>query len=53
MLQLRSKGTLDHGDRGWLKTRHHFVVSADGPKDSIDAPKLSSARPHRAATALL
>jgi redox-sensitive bicupin YhaK (pirin superfamily) len=31
-LQLRSKGTLDHGDRGWLKARHHFVVSADGNK---------------------
>jgi quercetin 2,3-dioxygenase len=30
MLQLRSKETLDHGDRGWLKARHHFVVSADG-----------------------
>ena len=28
MLQLRSKETLDHGDRGWLKARHHFVVSA-------------------------
>jgi quercetin 2,3-dioxygenase len=32
MLQLRSKGTLDHGDRGWLKARHHFVVWADGNK---------------------
>jgi quercetin 2,3-dioxygenase len=30
MLQLRPKETLDHGDRGWLKARHHFVVSADG-----------------------
>ena len=30
VLQLRSKETLDHGDRGWLKARHHFVVSADG-----------------------
>jgi redox-sensitive bicupin YhaK (pirin superfamily) len=30
MLQLRSKETLDRGDRGWLKARHHFVVSADG-----------------------
>ncbi|WP_426440403.1 pirin family protein [Bradyrhizobium genosp. P] len=30
MLQLRSKETLDHGDRGWLKARHHFVVSAGG-----------------------
>jgi hypothetical protein len=29
MLQLRSKETLDHGDRGWLKARHHFVVSGD------------------------
>jgi len=32
MLQLRSKDTLDHGDRGWLKARHHFVVSAHGNK---------------------
>ena len=32
MLQLRSKETLDHGDRGWLKARHHFVVSAKGNK---------------------
>jgi hypothetical protein len=30
MLQLRSEETLDHGDRGWLKARHHFIVSADG-----------------------
>jgi quercetin 2,3-dioxygenase len=30
MLQLRSKETLDHCNRGWLKARHHFVVSADG-----------------------
>ena len=30
MLQLRTKETLDHGDRGWLKARHHFVVSAQG-----------------------
>lgn len=30
MLQLRSEETLDHGDRGWLKARHHFVVLADG-----------------------
>jgi quercetin 2,3-dioxygenase len=30
MLQLRSKETLDHGDRSWLKARHHFIVSADG-----------------------
>jgi quercetin 2,3-dioxygenase len=30
MLQLRSKQTLDHCDRGWLKARHHFVVSANG-----------------------
>lgn len=30
MLQLRSKETLDHGDRGWLKARHHFIVSAEG-----------------------
>ena len=30
MLQLRTKETLDGGDLGWLKARHHFVVSADG-----------------------
>ena len=30
MLQLRSRETLDHGDHGWLKARHHFVVSANG-----------------------
>ncbi|WFU45645.1 pirin family protein (plasmid) [Bradyrhizobium sp. CB82] len=30
MLQLRSRETLDHADRGWLKARHHFIVSADG-----------------------
>jgi redox-sensitive bicupin YhaK (pirin superfamily) len=32
MLQLRSKETLDHVDRQWLKAFHHFVVSADGNK---------------------
>ncbi|WP_375789979.1 pirin family protein [Bradyrhizobium sp. Pha-3] len=30
MLQLRSKETLDQGNRGWLKARHHFIVSTDG-----------------------
>ena len=30
MLQLRSKDTLDRADHGWLKARHHFVVSANG-----------------------
>jgi hypothetical protein len=30
MLQLRTWETLDGGDRGWLKARHHFVVSQDG-----------------------
>jgi len=30
MLQLRPKETLDHGDYGWLKARHHFVVTAQG-----------------------
>jgi hypothetical protein len=30
MLQLRSKETLDRGDHGWLKARHHFVVSPKG-----------------------
>ena len=32
MLQLRSRETLDHGDHGWLKARHHFVVST---KDNL------------------
>jgi quercetin 2,3-dioxygenase len=30
MLQLRPKQTLDQGDHGWLKARHHFVVTAEG-----------------------
>src|ERR1700690_4516768 len=30
MLQLRTKETLDSGDHGWLKARHHFVGSAGG-----------------------
>jgi len=30
MLQLRPKETLDSADHGWLKARHHFVVSAKG-----------------------
>jgi redox-sensitive bicupin YhaK (pirin superfamily) len=30
MLQLRPGQSLDGGDYGWLKARHHFMVSADG-----------------------
>jgi quercetin 2,3-dioxygenase len=30
MLQLRSWQTLDQADHGWLKARHHFVVSTKG-----------------------
>ena len=30
MLKLRPKDTLDAGNYGWLKARHHFVVAADG-----------------------
>lgn len=30
MLQVRSSSTLDGGDYGWLRARHHFVVSQDG-----------------------
>ena len=30
MLQLRPRENLDGGDRGWLKARHHFTVSAGG-----------------------
>src|SRR5689334_7077396 len=30
MLKLRPKDTLDTGDHGWLKARHHFAVAADG-----------------------
>lgn len=36
MLQLRSRGRLDGADLGWLKARHHFVVSAGG--DPAHAP---------------
>jgi quercetin 2,3-dioxygenase len=42
MLQFRSKETLDHGDRGWLKARHHFVVSADN--DDEIAPGMGFGR---------
>ncbi|MET4386069.1 redox-sensitive bicupin YhaK (pirin superfamily) [Bradyrhizobium sp. F1.4.3] len=30
MSQFRSRETLDHADRAWLKARHHFIVSAGG-----------------------
>lgn len=30
MFQLRTKETLDGGDHGWLKARHHFAVSTNG-----------------------
>ena len=30
MLQLRARDTLDTGNHGWLKARHHFAVSPDG-----------------------
>src|SRR5277367_599081 len=30
MLQIRPSSTLDGGDFGWLKAKHHFVVTADG-----------------------
>jgi quercetin 2,3-dioxygenase len=30
MLQVRSKETLDLGDLGWLRARHHFIVSSEG-----------------------
>ena len=30
MLQYRPSSTLDGGDLGWLKAKHHFVVSASG-----------------------
>ncbi len=29
MLQIRSSSTLDGGDFGWLKARHHFAVSLE------------------------
>ena len=35
MLQLRSKQSLDGGDYGWLKARHHFTVSADGNRANV------------------
>jgi len=34
MLQVRSSSTLDGGDFGWLKAKHHFAVSADGNPDN-------------------
>ena len=30
MLQVRSSSTLDGGDFGWLKAKHHFAVTPDG-----------------------
>ena len=30
MLQVRASSTLDGGDFGWLKARHHFAVAPDG-----------------------
>ncbi|HEX4447804.1 MAG TPA: pirin family protein [Polyangiaceae bacterium] len=30
MLQVRSSPTLDGGDFGWLKAKHHFAVTPDG-----------------------
>jgi hypothetical protein len=30
MIQLRTKETLDGGDFGWLKAKHHFIVSPNG-----------------------
>lgn len=30
MLQIRPSATLDGGDFGWLKAKHHFAVSAAG-----------------------
>lgn len=30
MLQIRPSSTLDGGDFGWLKAKHHFAVRADG-----------------------
>ena len=30
MIQLRTKETLDGGDFGWLKAKHHFIVSPKG-----------------------
>jgi redox-sensitive bicupin YhaK (pirin superfamily) len=30
MLQLRASSSLDGGDYGWLKARHHFAVTSEG-----------------------
>ena len=40
MLQVRSSSTLDGGDFGWLKAKHHFAVSpasnvANGPLGAL------------------
>jgi quercetin 2,3-dioxygenase len=34
MLHVRPASTLDGGDRGWLKARHHFAVTPDGNRDN-------------------
>jgi quercetin 2,3-dioxygenase len=34
MLQLRPAATLDGGDYGWLKAKHHFCVTATGNPDN-------------------
>ncbi len=36
MLQVRSSQTLDGGDFGWLKAKHHFAVTPDG--NAANAP---------------
>jgi redox-sensitive bicupin YhaK (pirin superfamily) len=34
MLQIRPSSTLDGGDFGWLKAKHHFAVGPDGNPDN-------------------
>jgi redox-sensitive bicupin YhaK (pirin superfamily) len=35
MLQVRSAETLDGGDFGWLKAKHHFKVTPDGNPNNV------------------
>jgi redox-sensitive bicupin YhaK (pirin superfamily) len=34
LIQIRTKETLDGGDFGWLKARHHFVVTPSGNREN-------------------
>jgi hypothetical protein len=44
MLQLRPAATLDGGDYGWLKAKHHFCITATGNADTGTERSESSGR---------